>query len=551
MLKKLTIFLITLSSLASIAIVKQNNINAKQENIYFTDFEGFSVSADSTVDSNTGFIWANDWQNTKTIKRNSNTLLDISLFDSNDYSIVGGFGIASNSNLAKLKNNESYVCKTYLEFTNMDKLYVEFVGDKWGSFIIDKENNILENPGGNNINDISYKNNILTFTFAMDYNTNFNVNGYIKLTGYNCKNSHVILDDVAIYRATYAMDETFEGYKEGKFDTTNASYFNNFYAKSGVKTQYVKENNNMVVKVSSDSLSTTSGEEFFFLNKLGFINKNRDYEVSFDMKVENLDALWLYYGGTWAEPHSYVEINLNNNTAKIYGEKIANFKYENNKVSFSLNTNVNFKDYKQLEFIGKAKNVTTSAITIDNVRFYQIPIIDTLSIDASNAKTNYYYGEEFDGSGLLINAIYTNGDKEKVKITDCTILYDKTKIGFQIVSITYKNVTAYLNVYVNKKLINLSINLDEIKKSYKYGEELDLTNLVVTANYESNLNEVLVHGILNNGYFIDYGGYDPYMANTYTITINYQNQKVSFNVVVEKASSITFDDVTYLPTGGK
>ena len=74
---------------------------------------------------------------------------------------------------------------------------------------------------------------------------------------------------------------------------------------------------------------------------------------------------------------------------------------------------------------------------------------------------------------------------------------------------------------------------------------------MVTANYESNLNEVLVHGILNNGYFIDYGGYDPYMANTYTITINYQNQKISFNVVVEKASSITFDDVTYLPTGGK
>ena len=81
-------------------------------------------------------------------------------------------------------------------------------------------------------------------------------------------------------------------------------------------------------------------------------------------------------------------------------------------------------------------------------------------------------------------------------------------------------------------------------------EENNVTIGAETTTTENNLNEVLAHGILNSGYFIDYGGYDPYMANTYTITINYQNQMVSFNVVVEKAFSITFDDVTYLPTGG-
>ena len=156
--------------------------NEVDEHVYYTDFEGIVVNESSTVDNNTGFIWANNWKEAKTIKRNGSTMLEMPLFDSGTYSTVGGFGIGSQSNLAKCVIGEAYDVETYFEMENIEYMFVEFVGgdDKWGSVIIYQDGFVKTNTGGRNISNVSYINNILKFTFTMSFNANEQVNGYIK-----------------------------------------------------------------------------------------------------------------------------------------------------------------------------------------------------------------------------------------------------------------------------------------------------------------------------------------------------------------------------------
>ena len=123
----LAVSLLSVPLITKVSGLKKANQNVNKDIAYHTDFEGMTISQTSTADINTGFIWVNRWQDAKTETHKGSNMLYAPLIDSDDYSIVGGFGIGSAGNLARCRNDESYTCSTYLEFGGMDHLFVEVI----------------------------------------------------------------------------------------------------------------------------------------------------------------------------------------------------------------------------------------------------------------------------------------------------------------------------------------------------------------------------------------------------------------------------------------
>ena len=544
----------SLSMLNNDKVISANESDKNNNVVYETNFEGMNVSSSSTVDKNTGFIWSNDWENTKTVKRKNSTMLDMSVKNSSTYSTVGGFGIGEKSNLAKCRNGEAYDVSTYLEMENIQFMFVEFVGGtgKWGSVKIYPNGDVKENVGGTNMSNVSYVNNILRFTFTMSFNGDENVNGYIKFTAYNASSAHVYLDDVSITRAKYMMNDGFESMPVGVFDTHQEGLHANFYAEGMTRSEFIRENNDTKAKMSFTLSQNTAGEAVFYINKLGFLNKNRVYDMSFDMETSNIEELWIYHGGTWMSPVSYAQINVNTNAVSLYGNVIKSLTYSNNKVNMNFSTENVSGDWMQFQIIAKVKEVNKiSSVILDNMVVEQQATISKLSLDISDVKIKYYYGEDLDLSNLVVNAIYSNESIEKIDVSNCKVTgYNPHQVGKQQLTITYKDVSETFEIIVSRKVESISINKEELKVSYNYGEEIDLSNLVVKITYvDSGESDILNHGAALGGYAIDLGNFDPYAPGKYTITVYYLNVNTTFEVEVKSNGNISFDDVTYEETG--
>ena len=530
-----------------------NKVSA-EEHVYYADFEGMVVNENSTVDNNTGFIWANNWKAAKTVRRNNSTMLEMPLYDSSEYTTVGGFGISAKSNLARCVAGEPYDVETYFEMVNVDYAFVEFVGGdgNWGCVIIYSDGRVMERTGGSNMSNVSYINNILKFTFKMAYNESEGVNGYIKFTAYNSQNGKIYFDNVSIDRSDYMINDSYEQMPIGEFSTHESPIFNHYHTAENVKSEFVKVGNDTKAKMSFTLAQSTEGAEVFYINKLAFLNLNRDYDMSIDLETSNVDKIWIYQGGTWCEPNSYIIVDITNNSVSVQGSKITDVSYVNNKLSFKFNTAVDFNDSKQFQFVVQVKDANVeSYIMLDNFVITQKPVVTEINIEHGDVKKRYIYGEELVLDGLTVEGIYSDSSSKKIELSDCVVTgYDKFKPGRQVITVTYGNVYKTFEVYVSRVIKELIVNSSEIKNTYNYGEKIDLSNLTVYASYiDEGDNLELDHKAALGGYAIDLGGYDEYTPGTYTITIYYLDAHVTFDVVVNGKTTVTFDDYSYVGTG--
>ena len=538
--------LISIGIISTPVIIKANNTRKNapivDKNIaYHTDFEGMTISANSTADINTGFVWVNNWENAKTVNRNNSTMLDAPLFDSAEYSPVGGFGIGSAGNLAKCREGEPYTCTTYLEFTGIDKLFVEFVGDSWGSCILYPDGKIGDNPGGHNMTNVSYKNSILSFTFTKHLHQRDGVDGYIQFVGYNAKNAHVYFDDITIAKSEYMMNESFSNFEPMDFNN-DTDLHHNIYLSDKVNGKYIKQDNNMFARMT---YNPTDQEEnrLFFINKLGVLNKNRQFNISFDVKADKMKELSFYYGGSFVSEINSFKLDLQDNQIKdIKGNKMTDISYENEKISFTLDTSVAFDEYKQFEIKGISDSNETATIDIDNITIKQLPIIESIKANTSLVKKTYYVGDQLNLDNLSVIANYTDDTNKQLDKNDLEITgFDSQTPGKQKITISYQGCKDTFVVSVLKKVMSINIDTTNVKKEYNYGEELNFDGLVVKATFEK-LGEIeLSRNAFLDGYSIDQGYYDSHKPATYTITIIYKNQKATYDVVVKKSTQIVFD----------
>ncbi len=547
-----------LLSLGAFAGSTKSVIAEDEEDIlYYADFEGKVVNANVPPDKVTDFIWAQEYLNCKTETHNGSNMLYMKAANrANDFSAFGGFGTASKSNLAKLRQGEPYQVTTYLEFGNVDFVEVEAIcgGNKWGAIKVYADGNILADPGGNNIVDASYKNNILDFKFTYTFNVDEGVNGYITFKAFNSNNGYCYFDNSKIAKAPCVMEGTFEQYPAGGFDGKNDSGLRTIlYTQTSdmiSTSEIVEQNSNKFLRISYDC-SVDNEQAVFYLNKMQFLNMDREYIFSFNLNTQNITSLSLRYGGAWISEDQQINIDPVNGTIEKVGDKIFAVSFVNNLVTIRYKVSPldgSQTDSYQFEVRAVAINGQNAKIDIDNTRFEQIPVLSSISVNPLNAKTKFDFGDTFTYEGIVVTGHNSDGTTTPINASDCEYSgYDMNQEGNQIVFVTYQEFQAYYQINVSRVLSDMSIDTTNVKKNYGYGEKLDLTGLVVSVSYaDGGPGEVLQHNALTlYGYAVFAGGFDSHKQGTYTIEIIYKHLKKSFQVTVSFEEEYGFDGIGY------
>ena len=117
-------------------------------------------------------------------------------------------------------------------------------------------------------------------------------------------------------------------------------------------------------------------------------------------------------------------------------------------------------------------------------------------------------------------------------------------------SLTSSDITSSIASSVVPTIIGITLNTDKVKKEYKYAEPLDLTGLVVTANYSDGTSVAVNNyttNIRNGDYLI--------ISGVYNIIVSYERFNAYFSVTVaNELTKITIntDEVKkYYTTGDK
>ncbi len=169
--------------------------------------------------------------------------------------------------------------------------------------------------------------------------------------------------------------------------------------------------------------------------------------------------------------------------------------------------------------------------------------VEKIEIKKEPNKTNYVSGQNFDTTGMVVEATYENGKIRQVEdytIKDGTNL----KTGQTSVTITYeeKTVTQEITV-VEKAVTGISVKSTPTKTKYiQNKEELDLTGGIIEITYNDDTKEEM----LMTSDEITISGFNNQKLGTNTITVTYKGKTAQFNVEINeevKPQNSNFDNM--------
>ncbi|MBU9726215.1 bacterial Ig-like domain-containing protein [Diplocloster modestus] len=155
-----------------------------------------------------------------------------------------------------------------------------------------------------------------------------------------------------------------------------------------------------------------------------------------------------------------------------------------------------------------------------------------IEIKAEPEKNTYYAGEEFDASGLKVNAVYNNDSKQELDKEAYTVTgFDSATEGDKTITVSYRGYAAEFTVQVAKApaMTGIRIAQEPYKTVYEPAEELDLNGLAVKAVYDNGTEQdVLLSECSIEGFSSETGG-------TKTIKVSYQEFSAEFEIEVKAA----------------
>ena len=138
-----------------------------------------------------------------------------------------------------------------------------------------------------------------------------------------------------------------------------------------------------------------------------------------------------------------------------------------------------------VDYYEGSKNATTSfevgAVAVK---------LDRLEIAKQPTKIAYKAGESIDTTGMIVNAIYNNGDVVDVTNSIDSIICDLTTVGEKEATVWYNNINTSFEITVMSPSYISVITLPT-KTVYNYGEDFDYTGMVVTAYYPDGSQKTL------------------------------------------------------------
>jgi len=129
-------------------------------------------------------------------------------------------------------------------------------------------------------------------------------------------------------------------------------------------------------------------------------------------------------------------------------------------------------------------------------------VLTSISATTAPTKTAYLHGEDFDKTGMVITAIYSDATKAAVTgytVTDGTgMKYGKTGVT---VSYTEKGITkkCTVNITVNNGLDSIYVSTNPTKTNYNPGDNFDKTGMVITAKYGNGTSKAVAGYVVTGG----------------------------------------------------
>lgn len=154
-------------------------------------------------------------------------------------------------------------------------------------------------------------------------------------------------------------------------------------------------------------------------------------------------------------------------------------------------------------------------------------VVSKIEITKLPNKTTYYEGDEFDNTGMIVNATYNNGKTETV--TNYLIDKPVLALGDTVINIYYQGSSTSLNVVVKELILDkIIISHDPDKIEYKEGEKFDPKGMIISAVYNSGKTVEI------NDY--DYSPKDELSSLDNIITISYLGKSVTLEIIVTSLS---------------
>ena len=196
------------------------------------------------------------------------------------------------------------------------------------------------------------------------------------------------------------------------------------------------------------------------------------------------------------------------------------------------------KNYNKQKLGNQTVSVEYNGTTVGTINATVKDYIASVIITAPS-KITYKYNEELDLSDAKITITMASKPNEPttIAVTPSMISgYNKTQVGAQTVTITYtdneNNVhTQTFGVRVEDSIKTITLENNNFKTNYKYGENLDLSGLTLKVTKESGeISTVAVTtGMIS--------GYNPNKLGSQTLTINYEGKQ--FTIVVNVVDYVT------------
>ena len=220
-----------------------------------------------------------------------------------------------------------------------------------------------------------------------------------------------------------------------------------------------------------------------------------------------------------------------------YGEdfKISNLKLNIHKLSGDVTIPVTqdmIKGYEKNKLGSQVVKIEYEGQTITTINVEVIDYVQSVIITPPS-KVEYNYGESLNLDGAKITKIMASNPSkpEEIIVTSSMISgHTSTKIGKQNVTITYvddKTYTKDFVVTVKDTISEISLNDKDFKKIYKYGDNLDLSNLSINVKYNSGKTENIpvTTGMIS--------GYNPQKLGDQELTIIYNEKSLKTSVTIK------------------
>ena len=168
--------------------------------------------------------------------------------------------------------------------------------------------------------------------------------------------------------------------------------------------------------------------------------------------------------------------------------------------------------------------------------------LESLRIDSLPSKTTYLLNEEFDGTGLEVSAVYSDGETQV--ITDYAVTgFDSTAANGSLkVLVEYGGKTAEFTVKViDKSVKSLEIVSEPAKTTYYEEDSFDPAGLSVKVTYNDGTSEYTESYTSNFDEVVASAGTDK------TVTLTFGKKTAEFKITVLQAEA-EFITVTALPT---